>query len=366
MLYAILGLAMLMIVHETGHFVVARAFGMRVERFSIGFGPAIWRHKPRNSDTVYQVALIPFLAYVQIAGMNPFEEIDPEDKGSYANASLFGRIAAIIAGPLANYFFASIVFFASLMIGGKEVETTRVEVMKEGAAAAAQMRDGDEIVAINGDKIEKWAQMREIVRKSADKPLTIDVKRDGKPVTLNVTPRSGADGAVIGVKAARAPMPIGEAAKLSVIQPAAIVALTVVSLSRWATGKEEGQLSGPIGIMRETKKAADAGLPAYLSIVGFLSTSVGFFNMLPVPALDGGRLMFLGYEAITRRRPNQKVEAKIHAVGFLMLLAILVVVSFRELGGKAPSDEAQEKHNPQPSAAPSAGAPPASAPSAGK
>lgn len=346
MLYAILGLAVLMIVHETGHFVVARAFGMRVERFSIGFGPAIWRHKPRDSDTTYQVALIPFLAYVQIAGMNPFEEIDPEDKGSYANASLFGRIAAIIAGPLANYLFASVVFFASLLIGGKEVETTKVEVMKESAAAVAHMQDGDEIVAIDGKRVEKWAELREIVRKHQDKPLRFEVKRDGQPVTLEVTPRSGADGAVIGVRAARAPMPLGEAAKLAVIQPAAIVALTVVSLTRWISGKEEGQLSGPIGIMRETKKAADAGLPAYLSIVGFLSTSVGFFNMLPFPALDGGRLMFLGYEAITRRRPNQKIEAQIHAVGMLMLLAILLVVSFRELGGKAPSDEALEKQTP--------------------
>jgi regulator of sigma E protease len=351
MLYAILGLAVLMIVHETGHFLVARAFGMRVERFSIGFGPALWRHRPPNSDTTYQVALIPFLAYVQIAGMNPFEDIDPEDKGSYANASLIGRIAAIIAGPLANYFFASIVFFAAMMLGGKEVETTRIEVVKDGAAAAAQMQDGDEIVAIEGQRIEKWNEMRDAVRKSPNKAIAVEVKRDGKPVTLNVTPRPGEDGvAVIGVRAERAPMPFGEAAKRSIIQPAAIVALTVVSLSRWITGKEEGQLSGPIGIMRETKKAADAGLPAYLSIVGFLSTSVGFFNMLPFPALDGGRLMFLSYEAITRRRPNQKIEAQIHAVGMLMLLALLLVVSFRELGGKAPSDEAQEKAAPAKSA----------------
>jgi regulator of sigma E protease len=351
MLYAILGLAVLMIVHETGHFLVARAFGMRVERFSIGFGPALWRHKPPNSDTTYQVALIPFLAYVQIAGMNPFEDIDPEDKGSYANASLVGRIAAIIAGPLANYFFASIVFFASMMLGGKEVETTRVEVVPEGAAAAAQMQDGDEIVAIDGKRIEKWNEMRDVVRQHPNQAISIEVKRDGKPVTMTVTPRPGEDGVpVIGVRAERAPMPLAEAAKRSVIQPAAIVALTVVSLTRWITGKEEGQLSGPIGIMRETKKAADAGIPAYLSIVGFLSTSVGFFNMLPFPALDGGRLMFLGYEAITRRRPNQKIEAQIHAVGMLMLLALLLVVSFRELGGKAPSDEAQEKAAPAKSA----------------
>src|SRR5262245_54674508 len=115
---AILGLALLMVIHESGHHFVARAFGMRVLRFSIGFGPVLWRHQPRGSETVYQVALIPFLAYVQVAGMNPFEEVDADDKSSYANASLTARIATIVAGPLANYFFASVLFFAAFMVGG--------------------------------------------------------------------------------------------------------------------------------------------------------------------------------------------------------------------------------------------------------
>src|SRR5690606_12704300 len=101
----ILGLARLMVVHEGGHHLVARAFKLRVVRFSIGFGPALWRYQPRGSETVYQVALIPFLAYVQIAGMNPFEESDPADQGSYANASLTARILTIFAGPMANYAF---------------------------------------------------------------------------------------------------------------------------------------------------------------------------------------------------------------------------------------------------------------------
>src|SRR5579863_6298526 len=120
-LIAILGLAVLMVVHEGGHYVAARAFGMRVVRFSIGFGPTIWKHKPKDSPTVYQVALIPFLAYVQIAGMNPYEEIDPKDKASYANASVVGRVVTIAAGPLTNYFFASVLIFFGLLIGGREL-----------------------------------------------------------------------------------------------------------------------------------------------------------------------------------------------------------------------------------------------------
>ncbi|MBV9947536.1 MAG: site-2 protease family protein, partial [Myxococcales bacterium] len=120
-LVAILGIAVLMIVHEAGHCIAARRFGMTVIRFSIGFGPTIWRHRPKGSPTVYQIALIPFLAYVQIAGMNPYEEVDPNDKGSYANAKLWPRIVTIAAGPLTNYFFASVLVFFGLLIGGKEV-----------------------------------------------------------------------------------------------------------------------------------------------------------------------------------------------------------------------------------------------------
>src|SRR5258706_4756792 len=118
-LLGVLGLGLLMVVHEAGHHFVARAFGMRVIRFSIGFGPVLFRHQPRGSSTVYQVAVIPFLAYVQVAGMNPFEEVDPKDTGSYANASLGARIATIVAGPLANYFFASVLFFVAFTIGGE-------------------------------------------------------------------------------------------------------------------------------------------------------------------------------------------------------------------------------------------------------
>src|ERR1700691_764371 len=120
-LVAILGLALLMIVHEAGHYFAARKFGMRVVRFSIGFGPTLWKHKPKDSPTIYQVALIPFLAYVQIAGMNPYEESHPQDPGRCATASLWGRIVTIAAGPLTNYFFASVLIFFGLVIGGQQV-----------------------------------------------------------------------------------------------------------------------------------------------------------------------------------------------------------------------------------------------------
>src|ERR1700742_3129252 len=232
-LVAILGLALLMIVHEAGHLLAARAFGMRVVRFSIGFGPALWRYQAKGSETVYQIALIPFLAYVQIAGMNPFEEVDPDDKSSYANASLIGRVSAIFAGPLANYLFASVVFFAALMVGGKREPTTSVNVL-EGPAKAAHMQRGDTITKIDGVEVNDWDQMRKLILARANQQVAVEVTRGSEHLTLQVTPQLKGDGGKIGVETIERRVPIGmhEALSMSVRMPFAVVQDLVIGLSR--------------------------------------------------------------------------------------------------------------------------------------
>jgi len=329
-LVAILGLAILMIVHEAGHLLAARAFGMRVVRFSIGFGPALWRYQAKGSETVYQVALIPFLAYVQIAGMNPFEEVDPDDKASYANASLIGRISAIFAGPLANYLFASVLFFAALMIGGKPEPTTSVNVL-EGPAKAAHMERGDTIVKIDGIAVTDWDQMRKLILARGNKSTAVEVLRGGQHLTLQVTPQQKDDGGKIGVETIerRVPMGVREALSESVRRPFQVVQELVLGLSRIITGKERPDFKGPVGIVKETSKAAELGAPVLLGFLGALSAYLGGFNLLPFPALDGGRLAFLAYEAVTRRKPNARVEANIHAFGLMLLIALITVVTFR-------------------------------------
>jgi regulator of sigma E protease len=333
----ILGLALLMVIHEGGHLLAARAFGMRVTKFSIGFGPALWRHQAKGSDTIYQVALIPFLAYVQIAGMNPLEEIDPDDKGSYANATLMARISAIFAGPLANYLFASVLFFAAFMLGGKQMPTTRVEVMPDGAAKSSQMRDRDRVVSIDGIAIRDWEHMRELILRSPNKKLAIEVERGGTRTVIQITPAPKGDsgGGQIGVRPVLESVPMGfrEAAVDSVVAPAKVVELLVVSLAQYITGKATPQLTGPVGIVRHTQRAAEDSWANYLEWLGVLSAYLGGFNLVPFPALDGGRLMFLGYEAVTRRRPDARVEAHVHAVGLLMLLLLIAVVSVFDIRG---------------------------------
>ncbi|MBN2193663.1 MAG: site-2 protease family protein [Polyangiaceae bacterium] len=348
-LLGILGLALLIIVHESGHLVIARAFGMRVVRFSIGIGPVLWRHQPRGSETVYQIALVPFLAYVQISGLNPYEEIDPEDRSSYANASVVARISTIFAGPLANYLFASVLFFAAVMVAGGVLEPSlEVKVVPDRAAAAGGMRDGDRIVAIDGETLRDWDHMRDIVRDRPNAPIDLTVQRGEEILHLAITPRYDAEqgGGLIGVYSAREeriPMSLSEATIYAVVKPPVVVKATVVSLVELITGRQKPEFMGPVGIAQTTGRAAQSGWDTFFLWLGILSAYFGAFNLFPFPGLDGGRLVFLIYEAVTRRRPDARIEAHVHAVGLIVLLALIAVVTvsdFRRIVTGSPEPDA--------------------------
>jgi regulator of sigma E protease len=361
-LVGILGLALLMVVHEGGHYLAARAFGMHVTKFSIGFGPTffkivpengyfwfttgadkikvrLWKHDPeKHGPTIYQVAMIPFLAYVQIAGMNPFEDNDPKDKRSYANASLIGRITTIFAGPLANYLFASVFFFGAFMIGGVPAPPTNEPYVspKEGfVAIAAGIREGDKVLEVAGTPINTWTEMAEQISKRPGQPITVKVERDKQNLTFTMTPAEDKGTGKIGVTQVEKRIAVTprEAAKLAVTEPANVVKMLVVSLGQLITGKVEGELAGPVRMVETMAIAAKRGTAYGLQLLGALSAYLGAFNLIPLPALDGGRLMFLTYEATTRRRPNARIEAWIHATGVLMLLTLMLWVTvFKDLG----------------------------------
>jgi len=335
---ATLGLAVLMVVHESGHYLAARRYGMRVIRFSIGFGPTIWKHRPKGSPTVFQVAIIPFLAYVQIAGMNPFEESDPKDTGSYANATLWGRIVTIAGGPLANYFFASILMFIGFLIGGRtDVDdvSMKVTVMPDSPAAAAGMRDNDRVLEVNGEAIHNWDQLRVATRKHAGEPIDILIERDG--VTEIKRPTVGPKGEKyegkiqIGTPVRVTKLNVAQAAVLSVTEPPKVVYELVKGIGQWISGKVKPELAGPVGIVKQVGVAVQSGAGDTFKFLGALSAYLGGFNLLPIPALDGGRLLFLLFEATSRRKPDAKIEARIHAVGLLMMLTLIAVVTYTEI-----------------------------------
>jgi regulator of sigma E protease len=391
----ILGLAMLMVVHECGHFFIARAFGMRVTKFSIGFGPPffkvvpedgyfwfmtaadrvrirLWKHDPvRHGPTIYQVAMIPFLAYVQIAGMNPLEDVDETDQGSYANASLPGRISTIFAGPLANYLFASVLFFVSLVFGGHKVRSTEVSVLPERAAAAASMKTGDKIVEIDGIRVDEWDKMADLISAHPGRPLALVVDRGGQRVSLTVTPVGDEQGkgkiGVASVGSRKIVLTSKEAARLALEMPATVVKESIASIGQFVSGKAEGELSGPVGMVRAGALVAQAGWTDLLFFLAQLSAYLGAFNLLPIPALDGGRLMFLGYEATTRRRPNARIEAHIHFIGLAMMLGLMVYVTVKDIrrpegGPAAPGASGAPAGSAAPmQSAPNADRPPGSA-----
>jgi regulator of sigma E protease len=361
-LIAILGLAVLMVVHEGGHYLAARRFGMRVTKFSIGFGPTLWKHRPKNSPTTFQVAIIPFLAYVQIAGMNPYEDNDPKDPESYANASLWARIVTISAGPLANYFFASVLIFFAFLLGGNPVSdeaSMRVHVGPNGPAEKAGIVDGDKILSVNGTSVHDWDGLKKEIGAHPGVAIDIEVERDVKggadprateklhfPTTPIAAEGDTKGKILVGPPFKIEPVSVGQAALLSVKKPPKVVYELVKGLGRMIAGKEKPELSGPVGIVREVGNAAKDGPHTYLMLLGLLSAYLGGFNLLPFPALDGGRLLFLGFEAASRRKADAKIEAKVHAIGLLMFLTLIAFVTYTEVIPKRAASEESAKTTP--------------------
>ncbi len=333
----ILGVALLMVIHESGHYFAARRFGMRVTRFSIGLGPTIWKYRAEGSPTTFQVGAFPVLAYVQIAGMNPFEESDPNDRGSYANASLWGRIVTIAAGPLANSLFASVLIFVSLVAWGNTVTdptSLRVQAKAGGPAAHVGMLEGDRIVRVNGSPVQDWDQLKTFVGAHAGEAIDLEVERGSEQVHLFPVPLGdGPDRGKIMISPVShvVRVGVGEALSISLKEPPLVVVRLVRGLGRMLVGLDKPELSGPVGIVKDTAAAAREGAEIYLKLLGFLSASLGGFNLLPIPGLDGARLLFLLFEAASRRRADAKVEAKVHGLGILMFLMLLVFVTYSEV-----------------------------------
>jgi regulator of sigma E protease len=339
-LLAILGISALVIVHEAGHFLAARAFGMRVLRFSIGFGPTIAKWQPPGSPTVFQVSLIPFLAYVQIAGMNPAEENDPDDPELYPNKGVFARFVTIFAGPFANYITASALVFALATMGhhgeNPPHEPMVVETVQDGSPAkGAGIVPGDIIRSADSKPVRHVLDLIEITGKRAGKPTQYVIERDGKLLSpLTITPIDDHGRGIIGIvpKARNDPMPAGRALGYSILYP---FELTLHQLEGFVHMFKQGSTEGVVGPVGMVKIVATrtGSFVQLANVLILISVALGMFNLLPLPALDGGRLVFLGYEVITRKRANERVENMVHTVGLVLLLCLIALVTLRDVAG---------------------------------
>jgi len=335
-LVAVVGLALLIVLHEAGHFIAARLCGMRVERFSIGFGNALVSFK--RGDTIYQIAPIPLGGFVQVTGMNPQEEFDHSDPYVYPNRPRWMRFLVLAAGPGANYLTAIVIGFLVLVSYGQYTGTTTVDEIVPGSAAqAVGLQPGDIVAEVKGRPVSKPTDVTQAVRASAGQPIQLKIVRGGSPMNLEVAPRKDGGGGVymIGVRfgQVRARGPLLDAVKEAVVMPFSLSAVLLKNIWDLVTRKIEGGLTGPLGIAKEMAGAAKQGLLKFLEILILISVALGVFNLLPLPGLDGGRIFFVGISALRRRDVSPAVETKIHMVGIMVLLLLLVVVTFNDIKG---------------------------------
>jgi len=343
------GLSVVVFFHELGHFLVARWCGVRVLTFSVGFGPEIVGFDDRYG-TRWKLSWVPLGGYVKFFGDDNAASVpdeaaianmtEAEKRQSFVHQPVGRRAAIVAAGPIANFILAIIIFATIFAFYGRQTTTARVDtVVPNSAAAAAGLKPGDVVLAIDGRTIESFSDMQRVVSANAGRTLTFQIDRGGAPMTLTATPalKQSKDGfgnstcqAVLGVSRSMAPGDI----KTEHVNPLAAVWLgtketwfiidrTFSYIGGLFTGREcADQLGGPIRIAQISGQVATLGFLPVLHLAAMLSVSIGLLNLFPVPLLDGGHLMFYLVEA-TRGRP---LSAKAQEIGFRIGFAIVVML----------------------------------------
>jgi regulator of sigma E protease len=356
-LLAILSLGFLIIVHEGGHFFVARWCKMRVDRFSIGFGPGILKRTSKKTGTVFQLAPIPFGGFVEIRGMNIAEDVDPDDVLAYPNRPAWQRFVTIFAGPATNYLSAIVLAFLLYSCHGQE-STWRwfsVARVNPGYDAMGKLEVDDRILAVDDvpllargvyhtpdGKVIKADSLTGRVNAKNGAPVKLTVLRKGKQVEVTVQPKlafrdlpySMKPVYLMGIVPYDQPevLDVGllEAAADSLRYPVAQTKVIAGGLYDIIRGKEEADPGGPKRIYDEFAKAWKLGIVTGIKLLMLLSVYLGLFNLFPLPALDGGRLVFLTYELVTRRRANPKIEAMVHMAGIMVLGVVMILVTLND------------------------------------
>lgn len=320
-------------IHEFGHFITAKASGMRVDEFAIGFGPAI--AKKRKGETLYSIRAIPLGGYNKIAGMDPEE---PLDDRSFLNKPVWKRFIVIAAGAVFNFLLAIVIFFMIYAVNG--IQTPSMEpvvgnMMSNSPAMTAHMTVNDRIVSINGKPVNEWTDISKSLQGTANTLVPIVVNRDGVNQELTVIPEAvGNDGrAVIGINPVMNSMPLNVAE--AVVQSLHTTGFVLVSMvdGIWSmiTGHTNAELAGPIGVAQMAGQVAESGFVNLLQFTALLSLNLGVINLLPIPALDGGHLIVLIIEGITRRRLPAKALQYIQMTGIVILLALFVYATTHDI-----------------------------------
>ncbi len=329
---AILAVSGLIVLHEAGHMWVARWLGMRIERFSVGFGPVLW--STTRGGTEYAVSALPLGGYVKIAGMTASDEVAPGDPTAFCNKPAWRRVLVLAAGPGANYLAAVVLAVGLLASVGLPAPdgSSRVGDLTPGMPGApAGLETGDRIVAVDGKPMGDWyALVAELQRHPGQEvELTIERGEPARRQPLRLTPRNDGGVGRVGFRPFTVRRQLGPVDAL-VEGFAATNARAwdnLVGLAQVVKREQKAELSGPIGIGQELVRGARLGVDRFLTIVWNVSIALALLNLLPLPALDGGRLVFIAIEVVTRRRVSERIEGIVHGIGFAALLLLLVGVT---------------------------------------
>jgi regulator of sigma E protease len=338
-------LGVLILVHEFGHFIVARLCGVGVQKFSIGFGPRLFGKTVGITD--YRISAIPLGGYVKMVGDEVGAELEPEELPySFIHKSLWKRTLIVAAGPLANFALAVVIFFfLFLFLGSNILKPTVGEVGEDSPAKAAGIRAGDTIAAINGTPIESWEEMAALIGASKGRSVDIAIEREGEIIDFQITPKTMLDKNIFGEEVERYIIGISSSGEVtrkemglfqslgaSLEQTYNISHLTVMSVAKIIQGTLSTKtLGGPIMIAEMAGEQAKAGAGNLLFFMALLSINLAILNFLPIPVLDGGHLLFFLIEAIIRRPVSIKVREFAQQTGVVLLVMLMVFVFYNDI-----------------------------------
>lgn len=321
----------LVTVHEMGHLLVAKLMGVKVLEFSVGFGQPLFR--VQRGETVYGVRMIPLGGFVRLAGMDD-DETGPR---SFSAKPVWRRILIISAGSVTNLLLPIVIFFA-VFVGQAGAPVMVKSLTPNLPAERAGIRPGDTLQEVDGKPVSGIDDFRTYVNGAGGKPVQVWIRHPGasSPDLLTLYPEKQDGRYIVGVVPSGSP-DVPRGAQISVKQWWAQLTAIGVGFYEMARGAIPGGIagrcgpSGPVGIVRATGEAAQAGIIPLALFAGFLSLNLGILNLMPIPALDGGRLFFLLIEAVRRKPINPRQEQRVHYAGLVVLLGLIVLISFNDV-----------------------------------
>lgn len=337
-------LGLLIIVHEAGHMLYARWMGVKILRFSIGFGPLLLRWT--RGDTEYAVSAIPLGGYVKMAGEQELDETHSPKPGDYLSKSVAARAGIVFAGPFVNYLVACLALWVVFIIGYPEMLPVVGRLQPNMPAQTAGIQLKDRVRVIDGVPVNTWDEMTAVIHQSAGRPLSVVVDREGAAHTLTVTPRMRQITDPFGRKKQVGLIGVGPSGAFESLRFGPVEAFgrsfkklhewsgqTLLGLWSVATGRMpmRESMTGPIGIIILTSEAVKAGIAPLLLLISLFSLSLAIFNLFPVPVLDGGHLLFLFLERLRGKPVSLTIQGRSAQVGLALLIALVVTVCANDL-----------------------------------